>query len=152
MSTTPGDLRGVIVRRAAPRDAERMAYLCHQLGYEAAEEQHVQQRLSVLMKHNDHAVFVAEQAESPLLGWVHVFRCYLLHTAPEAQIAALIIDATVRRSGVGQRLMQAAEQWARAQDCWAVYLRSNNKRQDAHQFYRKIGYETVDSSVFRKHL
>jgi GNAT superfamily N-acetyltransferase len=140
----------VIIRRAAPQDAELMAYLCHQLGY-PAEEQHIQQRLTVVMSSNDHAVFVAEQAGLSL-GWVHVFRCHLLHTAPEAQIGGLIIDATVRRSGVGQRLMQAAEQWAQAQDCWAVYLRSHIERQDAHQFYHKIGYETVSSSVFRKRL
>ena len=145
------DDRSVTIRLASLGDAERMAYLCHQLGY-AAEEQHVRQRLPAVMSSNDHAVFVAEQAGSPLLGWVHVFRCFLVHTDPEAQIGALIIDATVRRSGVGQRLMQAAEQWAREQGCWAVYLRSNKERLDAHQFYHKIGYETVNSSVFRKHL
>lgn len=61
-------------------------------------------------------------------------------------------DAPVRRSGAGHRLMQAAEQWAREQGCWAIYLRSHVSRADAHQFYHKIGYEIVTSSVFRKPL
>lgn len=151
MSTIPTNQRETHIRRATLQDAEQMAHLCQQLGY-AAEEQHIQQRLSVLMEHKDHAVFVAQQVGSPLLGWVHVFRCHLLHTDPEAQIGGLVVDATVRRSGTGQQLMQAAEQWAQTQNCWAVYLRSHIERHPAHQFYHKIGYETVSSSVFRKRL
>ena len=100
----------------------------------------------------NHALFVAERAGEPLLGWVHIYRCFLVHTDPEAQIGGLVVDAAVRRSGAGHLLMRAAEQWAREQGCWAIYLRSHVTRSDAHQFYHKMGYETVASSVFRKRL
>jgi hypothetical protein len=46
--------------------------------------------------------------------------------------------------------MQAAEQWAREQGCWAIYLRSHVSRADAHQFYHKIGYDIVTSAQLQR--
>lgn len=143
--------RQVTIRLASQEDAKQIAYLCEQLGYPVAV-QHLQQRLANLLPQSDHALFVAERPGEPLLGWVHIYRCLLIHTDPEAQIGGLVVDAAVRRSGAGHRLMQAAEQWAREQGCCAIYLRSSVTRKDAHQFYQKMGYETVTSSVFLKLL
>jgi GNAT superfamily N-acetyltransferase len=151
MQTQFNDSTEVPIRLAQPNDAEQIAQLCTQLGYPAAEGQ-IQQRLAALLLENDHALYVAQRPGEPLLGWVHVYRCHLVHTDPEAQIGGLVVDEAVRRSGAGQRLMQAAEQWAREHNCWAVYLRSNIVRKDAHRFYERIGYEIVTSSVFRKRL
>ncbi len=145
------DYREVTIRLASQDDAQQIAHLCEQLGYPVSA-QHLRQRLTNLLPQRDHALFVAERPGEPLLGWVHIYRCLLIHTDPEAQIGGLVVDAAVRRSGTGHRLMQAAEQWAREQGCWAIYLRSNVTRRDAHQFYHKMGYETVTSSVFRKLL
>ena len=145
------DDRSVTIRLASQGDAEQLARLCEQLGYHVAVEQ-LSLRLTPLLLQSDHALFVAERADGHLLGWVHVYHCFLVHTDPEAQIGGLVVDAAVRRSGAGHRLMQAAEQWAREQGCWAIYLRSHVSRVDAHQFYHKIGYHIVTSSVFCKPL
>ena len=141
----------MIIRLARPTDAEQIARLCTQLGYPATEGQ-IKLRLARLLVENDHALYVAQRPDGPVLGWVHVYRCHLVHTNPEAQIGGLVVDEAVRRSGAGQGLMQAAEGWAREQQCWAMYLRSNLTRKDAHRFYEKMGYEIVTSSVFRKRL
>lgn len=145
------DNRAVTIRLACQGDAEQLAHLCEQLGYPVTEE-HLSRRLTPLLLQSDHALFVAERPDGHLLGWVHVYRCFLIHTDPEAQIGGLVVDAVVRRSGAGRRLLQAAEQWAREQGCWSIYLRSHVTRTDAHQFYHMMGYETVTSSVFRKRL
>jgi len=143
--------RLVTIRLATQDDRQQIAHLCEQLGYPVSA-QRLRQRLTKLLPQPDHALFVAERPGEPLLGWVHIYRCFLVHTDPEAQVGGLVVDAAVRRSGAGHRLMQAAEQWAREQGCWAIYLRSNVTRRDAHQFYQKMGYEIVTSSVFRKRL
>jgi GNAT superfamily N-acetyltransferase len=145
------DDRSITIRLASQGDAEQLAHGCEQLGYPVAIE-HLSFRLTPLLLQSEHAPFVAERPDGHLLGWVHVYRCFLVHTDPEAQIGELVVDAAVHRSGVGNCLMQAAEQWAREQGCWAIYLRSRVSRADAHQFYRKIGYEVVTSSVFYKLL
>jgi N-acetylglutamate synthase-like GNAT family acetyltransferase len=151
MHTQSHDGTQVTIRLATLEDAEQIARLCTQLGYPASEKQ-IEQRLTNLLLESHHALYVAERPGEPLLGWVHIYRCLLIHTDTEAQIGGLVVDAAIRRSGAGHRLMQAAEQWAREQGCWAIYLRSNVIRRDAHQFYPKMGYETVTSSVFRKLL
>ncbi|GCE27632.1 hypothetical protein KDA_31160 [Dictyobacter alpinus] len=145
------DDRSVTIRLASLSDAEQLAHLCEQLGYPVAAG-HLLLRLTSLLLQSDHALFVAERADGHLLGWVHVYHCFLVHTDPEAQIGGLVVDAAVRRSGTGHRLLQAAEQWAREQGCWGMYLRSRETRIDAHQFYHTMGYEPVTSFVFRKRL
>lgn len=145
------DDQSVTIRLASQGDAEQLAHLCEQLGY-PVDIEHLSLRLAPLLPHSDHALFVAERSDGHLLGWVHVYRCFLVHTDPEAQIGELVVDASVRRSGTGHHLMQAAEQWAREQGCWAIYLRSHVSRADAHQFYHKLGYDIVTSSVFSKPL
>ena len=107
------DHRQVTIRLASQDDAQQIAHLCELLGYPVSV-QHLKPRLANLLPHSDHALFVAERPGEPLPGWVHVYRCLLIHTDPEAQIGELVVDAAVRRSGAGHRLMQAAEQWARA--------------------------------------
>jgi N-acetylglutamate synthase-like GNAT family acetyltransferase len=99
--------RPVTIRFASQDDAQQIAHLCAQLGYPASA-QRIQQRLTTLLPQRDHALLVAERPGEPLLGWVHIYRCLLVHTDPEAQIGGLVVDATIRRSGVGHRLMQAA--------------------------------------------
>lgn len=102
------DHRPVTIRLASQDDAQQIAHLCEQLGYPAAV-QHLKPRLATLLLQNNHALFVAERPGEPLLGWLHIYRCLLIHTDPEAQIGGLVVDAAVRRSGAGHRLMQAAE-------------------------------------------
>ena len=78
------DDRSVTIRLASQGDAEQLAHLCEQLGYPVATE-HLSLRLTPLLLQRDHALFVAERPDGHLLGWVHVYRCFLVHTDPEAQ-------------------------------------------------------------------
>jgi N-acetylglutamate synthase-like GNAT family acetyltransferase len=145
------DRASMTIRFARPSDAPAIAQLCAQLGYSATEEQ-IGQRLTSLPTENEHALFVAQRPGGPLLGWVHVYRCTLVPTDPEAQLGGLLVDAAARRCGTGQRLLQAAERWARQQQCRAMYLRAHVTGADAHQFSARMGYAQVDSLVLRKRL
>lgn len=50
------------------------------------------------------------------------------------------IDATPPRSGVGTRLMDAAEQAARGARCRRIWLVTTNDNLDALRFYQRRGY------------
>ncbi|MGH9344243.1 MAG: GNAT family N-acetyltransferase [Terriglobia bacterium] len=62
----------------------------------------------------------------------------------EAHIVTLDVAAAVRRRGVGSALMNAAEQWARAQGCPCVSLETAEDNHAAQAFYRKRGYEKTE--------
>ncbi len=60
-----------------------------------------------------------------------------------AEISGLIVDEGVRCCGIGKMLIAAAEEWARRVGCRVISVRSNVKRNRAHQFYTNNGYEHV---------
>lgn len=140
------------IRLAAQADADGMGHLSTQLGYLSSREE-VERRLSHITRDEDHAVYVAVRPGGEVLGWVHVCASYLAEGDPEAEIGGLVVDEAHRGSGVGKRMMQRAEQWAREKGLRSVYLRSNIIRKDAHEFYEKLGYSIIKTQyAFRKLL
>lgn len=70
-----------------------------------------------------------------------------------AELAGLVVDESVRGSGVGAALLAAAEDWARAQGFASMRVRSNVIRERAHRFYEREGYARIKAqAVFRKPL
>ncbi len=141
-------------------DVERVAALCGQLGYPSTASD-VSARFQTLAALADHAVFVAEDAVAagntdalPLLaGWVHVHRALTLETDPCAEIGGLVVLESMRARGVGRLLMAAAERWAADHGYTEMRVRSNVVRGEAHEFYRRLGYEAFKTQLnFRKVL
>jgi len=149
LSIEPDNSDQTTIRLASAADVGRIAVLCQQLGYPASQEQ-VQRRLHQIQQDESHAVYVAEQSDGHIVGWVHVYVCQLVVTDPQTEIGGLVVDEGYHRRGVGRLLMEQAERWAREKGCWAVHLRSNIVRKGAHVFYERIGYSNVKTSrVFR---
>lgn len=145
MSVKPDDDNQVTIRLASAGDVERIAALCQQLGYPSSHEQ-VRRRLRQLQDEG-HAVYVAEQSDGYVVGWVHVHTRELVVTDRQAEIEGLVVDESHRRHGVGRLLMERAEQWAREKGCGVIQLRSNIIRKDAHIFYERIGYSNVKAQL-----
>lgn len=137
------------IRRARPGDAAQLATLCNQLGYPSSPEE-VRRRLQRL-RGPDHAVYVAEDKDGTVVGWVHIFLRPLLEEDLAAEIGGLVVDEAHRGRGIGHRLLERAERWARRRGSRAVVVRSNVIRLEAHRFYEQCGYREVKTQrVFRK--
>lgn len=150
MTRKPDD--AVTIRFAAPGDAAHISPLCRQLGYPASEDV-VRRRLARIVHEEEHAFYVAEEAGGAVVGWVHVYVSPLIVADRHAGLGGLVVDEGYRKRGIGRRLMQQAESWARERGCWALQLSSNVVRGQAHIFYEKLGYEKVKRQlVFRKIL
>ncbi len=59
----------------------------------------------------------------------------------QAHLAGLAVTADHRRRGVGTSLLKAAEGYGYAWNCDRLELTSSRSRQEAHDFYRRHGYE-----------
>jgi GNAT superfamily N-acetyltransferase len=139
------------IRRASLDDSKHIARLSDELGYPCTTEE-TSRRLATVQRHADHVVLVAED-KGAVIAWIHVLAHPSLVADTPAEIAGLVVDERYRSHGVGQALMAAAEQWAREHGCGSVRLRSNVKRDRAHAFYQRLGYELWKSShAFRKDL
>jgi len=140
------------IRPPQSRDYDRMADLARQLGYECTVQE-VELRLDGMRDSNHYAIFVAEVPGGRIAGWIgaHVFRS--VETERCVEISGLIVDQQIRSRGIGKKLLDAAEEWARRLGCAAISVRSNVKRDRAHHFYTKNGYEHVKTrKEFRKNV
>jgi ribosomal protein S18 acetylase RimI-like enzyme len=61
--------------------------------------------------------------------------------APSALVEDVAVDPASQGEGIGQAMMRHAMAEARAAGCYKLALSSNAKRERAHAFYEKLGFE-----------
>ncbi len=99
-------------------------------------------------------ILVAEQA-GRLIGMAAVVaRPGLSSEEPVARLAGLVVDPAARRTGIGARLLDAAESRALTWGCRRMDLSSSLARDAAHRFYPAHGYQdsTVHHAYYQKVL
>jgi GNAT superfamily N-acetyltransferase len=139
------------IRRARSSDAVPLAMLSGELGYPATTTE-MKARLNRL-KPADNAVFVAENSDGQVLGWLHASVTRLLEVPQRAEVNGLVVSEAHRSAGAGARLLEASEAWARKKKCVSMSVRSNVIRDRAHAFYQRHGYEHYKTQkAFRKPL
>lgn len=140
------------IRLAQPPDTPALAVLAGQLGYPTTPEE-MTARLQALAEDDRHAVFVAAEADGQVVGWIHVYLCLQVIAEREAEIGGLVVDEAHRSRSIGTRLVQEAEDWARARGCGGLTVRTNVLREHAPEFYRRLGFREVKvQRVFHKSL
>ena len=137
------------VRSADAGDAAAIAVCLAALGY-ATPPALVAEKLSAFGGASD-TVLVAEDPITGIIGVVSVHLVPLFHAAGNlARLTALAVVPGHQRKGVGRALVAAAEAFAWERDCRRVEVTSGDHREDAHTFYRALGYE-MDERRFIKH-
>jgi GNAT superfamily N-acetyltransferase len=142
----------VDVRQMRADDTSSVAVLTTQLGYPATEDE-IRRRYDLIKDRWDARLFVAQHAGHVIVGWIHVQATYLLECDARAEIWGLVVADTARGTGVGRRLVEAAEEWALMRGLNTIVLRSNYLRTEAQGFYEHLGYTvTKTQNAFRKSL
>ena len=142
----------IAVRQMRAEDAAAVAALTTELGYPATEDA-IRRRYDLIKDRWDARLFVAQHAGTAIVGWIHVQATYLLECDARAEIWGLVVAEKARGIGVGRRLVEAAEEWARMRNLRVMAVRSNTLRSDAHRFYEHLGYSVSKTQyAFRKTL
>lgn len=138
------------IRPARPLDASALAPLLAQLGYDPGAE-HVKRWLCRHDPQRDF-VWVAELQQQPV-GLIALHLIPLLHAPGElARITALVVSEDARGQGVATRLVEHAEQHARARGAARMEVTSAGHRAGAHAFYLAQGYAEPGQKRFLKDL
>jgi len=127
------------VRTAVAADLDQVIELIAELGYRPGRELMARQ-LQLYLTLEYSRVFVADGTDNKLLGLLSACCMPLLHAGWIGRITALVIAADARRQGVGSHLITAAEAWFAERGCQRLEVTSNQRRLDAHEFYRALGY------------
>jgi GNAT superfamily N-acetyltransferase len=129
----------VTIRDARPADSEEIAALLGELGYPATA-QAVHSRLERLEIVGDRVV-VADSGDE-VVGLAHLqVTPAIEHDRPAAKIGALVVTEAHRGGGIGRALVEALDAEARARGCALLFLTTNARRTDAHEFYKRVGLE-----------
>lgn len=148
MDLPPGS---VSIRAIEAADAQAAASLCAELGY-PIDEASMRARIERLLASSAHGVFVACDNDR-VVGWIHVASVDHMQSEPRAEIGGLVVTTAARGAGIGARLVERAESWARSAGLPTILVRSQIARDDAHRFYLREGYaRTKTSAVFTKRL
>ncbi len=139
------------VREACPDDAAPMLRLLGELGYSGSDA-FIDRRLRQQLSHDDACLLIAEGDEGQVLGFISLhFIIQLAFEGDFCRISYLCVDANARGQGIGERLVQAAEQHARARGCDRLELHCDERRTAAHRFYTRLGYQEAPK-YFRRSL
>lgn len=102
------------------------------------------------------AVFVADRGDGALAGFVEIgSRNYAegCEATPVAFLEGWYVDPDVRRTGLGRRLVRAAESWAVTQGYCEMASDTGLDNEIGLQAHLSLGYEEVERQIcFRKRL
>jgi PhnO protein len=139
----------ITIRPMREEDAAAVAELSGQLGYPRSAEDVVRWLGSV----GRELCGLVAVLDGEVCGWVEVGIDRWLQEEPYAHIGGLVVRDGLRGKKIGQKLCEAAEQWAREQGVVWMRVLSRADRTDTHRFYLRDGYERVKTSeVFGKRL
>lgn len=141
----------VNIRPIRREDADAVADLVTQLGYERTPEQ-VRRWVHDLDSRSGQTAFVAE-VNNEVVAWIDVSLEHHLQSEVCGLIGGLVVKDGLRSASIGRRLCEQAEDWSRQHGAKKIRVTSRSTREAAHRFYLRDGYrQTKISMVFEKPL
>jgi len=138
----------VQLRPVRRQDGSGLVVLLGQLGYPSTEKA-VQERLDYWLGDPSNRL-VAAEGGGDLIGVAALGVLPMLEvTGRLGRLLALVVDERCRGQGVGQALVMAVEELARAAGCVRMEITSSRHRTKTHEFYQQLGYEDVCNSSAR---
>ena len=121
-------------------DAAELAALVCELGYETTIAE-MESRLVSILRDPRYKTLVARK-DDKICGMIGTFSASsYLHNDLSGRIIALVVSTDSRRCGIGAELIAAAEKDFAQRGIKRVTLTTRFEREEAHQFYEKLGYE-----------
>ena len=134
-------MSSVVIRDPRAGDAADIASLLRELGYSASPEE-VPARLESLDLDGTTSVMWIAELDGRAVGMATARRFGSVHQSlPVVQLTVLVVARAARGNGIGKRLVREAEEWAKQQGAGRITLTSALHREEAHEFYKRIGYE-----------
>lgn len=151
------------IRPAQPSDLDQLAHLCEALWPGSTAAEHAQE-LRLILEGNAARVltmpieiYVADASDRALIGFVevdlrsHADGCN--PSKPVGYIEGWYVAEDYRHRGIGKKLLEKAENWARSHRCAEIASDAVIDNEVSQRAHEALGYEVVDRCVhYRKRL
>ncbi|MGH7920779.1 MAG: GNAT family N-acetyltransferase [Candidatus Dormibacteraceae bacterium] len=105
--------------------------------------------MAASLARGEEQVLVAESEAGSVQGVAALQVHQMLHRGhPTARLTVLVVDAEVRRTGLGGLLLREVLQRARLAGCEGVELTSALTRREAHEFYLRQGFTNTSAKFW----
>jgi GNAT superfamily N-acetyltransferase len=145
------------VRAAGQDDVEQLCQLLAQLFAQEAEfspDPELQAKgLLLILKRQDVGRILLAESGGQIIGMINLL--YTVSTALGGRVALLedmVVDRSFRGLGVGEKLLNAGLDQARADGCLRVTLLTDQDNEQAHSFYERNGFVRSPMIPFRRLL
>jgi len=136
------------IRDAKPADAPRLVELFRFLDH-PIDEKAVRRNLARLKK--DGGTPLVATLGNDVVGLCGISARVMIHReSPIGRISPLVVVEEAQGHGIGRMLVETAEAWMRKKGCKLVEVTSNDRRAEAHAFYRHMGYERTSIRFAKK--
>jgi len=136
------------IREARPADVARLVELIAELEHDV-DEKSVRKNLAQLKRSGE--LPLVATLDKQIVGLVGRHRMFTVHRPkPVGRIPVLVVTKDARKHSIGRMLVEAVEQWCRDEGCGLIEVTSNDRRAEAHAFYRHMGYERSSIRFFKK--
>jgi GNAT superfamily N-acetyltransferase len=136
------------LRAAKPGDAKRLSALLDYLGHPISEKS-VRKNLAALARRKETPLVAT--LDKQVVGLVGIHTMVTVHRdAPVGRIPVLVVAREAQGHGIGKMLVAEAEWLLKKAGCKIVEVTSNDRRAEAHAFYRHMGYERTSIRFMKK--
>jgi GNAT superfamily N-acetyltransferase len=139
----------ITIRKVDVTDLPKISILANQLGYPNRSED-LLDRLKIIRSNHEQEIFIADYIHEKTVGFIHLSQEVSLVSGLFVEVRSFVVDEDHRRLGIGNALLQAAEEWTINAGCNQIRLRSNIIRQEAHEFY-KIHRYLIEKTQYSFH-
>jgi GNAT superfamily N-acetyltransferase len=154
---------GIAIRRAGPADGDALMRAVDAIDRETEflgvpDQPHPwaarpEAELRSLNENDTGAVFLAVTPDGGIIGYLSAFTGHFLRNRGNIFIAVIGLREDWRGRGIGARLFEAVELWARARRAWRLELRVSSLNERGLALYRKRGFAiegSIRGGVFRR--
>lgn len=142
-----------MIRKAEIKDRESIKYLIQELTAHEISDSDVINRLEYIESSIVDTLYVYEKDKEVvgLLGFR--IRENIGENSRFGEISLIVVDPAFRKHGIGKHLMKYAEELAEKNNCIGTWLVSGFEREEqAHIFYKRLGYETTGYRFVKRKL
>ena len=143
------------IRPVQPTDRDEWFRMRDRL-WTGSSDDHVREIDAFFATSQDGVTLVVERPDGGLCGFIEIsLRNYAegCISSPVPYIEGWYVDEDMRRSKLGSRLVQAAEEWARSQGFSEMASDTQLENKVSQQAHQALGYQEVERIVcFRKDL
>lgn len=117
----------------------------NEMGYDYPCED-TYKKLMKLIKSESDKIFVAV-SDNKTIGYIHINDYESVYAPPMKNIMGIAVAEKYKRQGIGRKLMNEAENWAKNTGAYAIRLVSGAERKGAHEFYYSCGFEKTKEQL-----